>query len=117
VALQLAEAGARVALLARSVDQLEETAAKLQAEGGVALVVPADLADADAVAEAATTVAKDLGADDMLVNNAAVAQPAGPTVSTPPAAWSAAFAVNVEAPIRLTLALLPALLERVGAGS
>jgi NAD(P)-dependent dehydrogenase (short-subunit alcohol dehydrogenase family) len=56
VALQLAEGGARVALVARSVDQLEETAATLRGEGGVALVVPADLADHDAVADAAHTV-------------------------------------------------------------
>ena len=112
MALQLAEGGAQVALLARSVDQLEETAATLRAEGGVALVLPADLADPDAVAEAAATAAKELGPVDILVNNAAVVQPAGPTVSTPPAGWSSAFAVNVDAPIRLTLALLPAMLER-----
>ena len=112
VALQLAEGGARVALLARSVDQLEETAATLRGEGGVALVLPADLADPDAVAQAAATTAKELGPVDILVNNAATVQPAGPTVSTPPAGWSSAFAVNVVAPIRLTLVLLPAMLER-----
>ena len=112
VALQLAEGGARVALLARSVDQLEETAATLRGEGGVALVLPADLADHDAVAEAAATAAKELGPVDILVNNAAMVQPTGPTVSTPPTGWSSAFAVNVQAPIRLTLALLPAMLER-----
>jgi NAD(P)-dependent dehydrogenase (short-subunit alcohol dehydrogenase family) len=112
VALRLAEAGARVALVARSIDQLEETAATLRGEGGVALVLPADLADRDAVAEAAATAVKELGSVDILVNNAAVVQPAGPTVSTSRAGWSRAFAVNVEAPIRLTLALLPAMLER-----
>jgi NAD(P)-dependent dehydrogenase (short-subunit alcohol dehydrogenase family) len=112
VALQLAEGGARVALLARSVDQLEETAATLRSEGGVALVLPADLANPDAVAEAAETAAKELGPVDILVNNAAVVQPAGPTLATAPAGWSSAFAVNVQAPIRLTLALLPEMLER-----
>jgi NAD(P)-dependent dehydrogenase (short-subunit alcohol dehydrogenase family) len=112
VALRLAEAGARVALVARSVDQLEETAASLRAEGGVALVLPADLADPDAVADAAATAGKELGPVDILVNNAAVVEPAGPTVSTTPAGWSLAFAVNVQAPIRLTLALLPAMLDR-----
>ena len=101
-----------MALVARSVDQLEETAATLRAEGGVALVLPADLAHPDAVAEAAATAAKELGPVDILVNNAAVVEPAGPTVSTPPAGWSSAFAVNVQAPIRLTLALLPAMLDR-----
>ncbi len=112
VALQLADAGAFVGLVARSVDQLEETAATLRAEGGVALALPADLADPDAAAEAAATAVKELGPVDILVNNAAVVEPAGPTVSTPPAGWSSAFAVNVQAPIRLTLALLPAMLER-----
>jgi 3-oxoacyl-[acyl-carrier protein] reductase len=112
VALRLAEAGAGVALVARSIDQLEETAAALRAEGGVALVLPADLTDPDAAAGAAATAARELGPIDILVNNAAVVQPAGPTVSTPPAGWSSAFAVNVEAPIRLTLAVLPAMLER-----
>jgi NAD(P)-dependent dehydrogenase (short-subunit alcohol dehydrogenase family) len=112
VALQLAEGGARVALVARSVDQLEETAATMRGEGGVALVVPADLADHDAVAKAAATAGKELGPVDLLVNNAAVVQPAGPTVSTALSAWSSAFAVNVEAPILLTLALLPAMIDR-----
>jgi NAD(P)-dependent dehydrogenase (short-subunit alcohol dehydrogenase family) len=112
VALRLAEAGARVALVARSVDQLEETAATLRAGGGVALVVPADLADPDAVAEAAVKAVKELGPVDILVNNAAVVEPVGPTVSTLPTGWSSAFAVNAEAPIRLTLALLPVMLER-----
>jgi NAD(P)-dependent dehydrogenase (short-subunit alcohol dehydrogenase family) len=75
-------------------------------------VLPADLADHDAVAEAAATAADELGPVDLLVNNAAVVQPVGPTVSTALSAWSSAFAVNVEAPIRLTLALVPAMLER-----
>ena len=112
VALQLAQDGARVAVLARSVDQLEETAATLRGEGGVALVVPADLGDHDAVARVARITAKELGPVDILVNNAAVVQPAGPTTSTTPAGWSSAFAVNLDAPIRLTFALLPTMLQR-----
>ena len=48
-------------------------------------MLPADLADHDAVAEAAATAAKELGPVDILVNNAAVVEPAGPTVSTAPA--------------------------------
>ena len=112
VALGLAEGGAQVALLARSVDQLEETAAAVRSRGGTAELVPADLANPDAVADAAMQLAKELGQIDILVNNAAVVQPAGPTITTDPGKWSQAFAVNVAAPIQLTLALVPSMLER-----
>jgi 3-oxoacyl-[acyl-carrier protein] reductase len=112
LAFQLADSGAQVALLARSVSQLEETAEKLRAEGGVAVVVPADLGDPDAVSEAAGRAVKELGPVDILINNAAVVQPVGPTVTTAPRAWASAFAVNVDAPVRLALALLPSMLER-----
>jgi 3-oxoacyl-[acyl-carrier protein] reductase len=112
VALQLADSGARLALLARSVTQLEETAEKLRAEGGMAVVVAADLGDPDAVSEAAGRAVKELGPVDILVNNAAVVQPAGPTVTAGPGAWATALAVNVDAPVRLTLAVLPSMLEK-----
>jgi 3-oxoacyl-[acyl-carrier protein] reductase len=112
VALQLADIGVQVALLARSVSQLDETAEKVRAEGGVAVVVPADLGDPGAVSEAAEMAVKALGPIDILVNNAAVVQPAGPTVTTGSGAWATAFAVNVDAPVRLALALLPSMLER-----
>jgi NAD(P)-dependent dehydrogenase (short-subunit alcohol dehydrogenase family) len=112
VANQLAAGGAEVALLARSIDQLEETAAVVRSHGGSAVVVPADLADPDAVRDAAMRLGKELGPIDILVNNAAVVQPVGSTITTDPEAWHRAFAVNVDAPIRLTLALVPSMLER-----
>jgi NAD(P)-dependent dehydrogenase (short-subunit alcohol dehydrogenase family) len=112
VALQLADRGAHVALLARSVGQLEKTAEAVRAEGGLAVVVPADLGVPGAASGAVERIVDALGTVDILVNNAAMVQPAGPTVSTEPAAWATAFALNVEAPVRLTLALLPAMLQR-----
>ena len=112
VALGLAQRGARVALLARSADQLEETAGAVVARGGRALMVRADLGDPDAVAAAAVRAASELGPVDVLVNNAAVVQPAGPTLATDPGAWAKAWAVNVDAPVRLTLALAPAMRDR-----
>ena len=112
IATQLAAGGAEVALLARSVDELEETAAAIRSRGGCAVVVPADLADPDAVSDAATRLAGELGPIDILVNNAAVVQPAGPTIATDTAAWHRAFAVNVDAPVQLTLRLVPSMLER-----
>lgn len=112
VAIQLAAGGAEVALLARSVDELEETAAVVRSSGGSAMVVPADLADPDAVTDAAAHLTKELGSIDILVNNAAVVQPAGPTVTTTAEAWQRAFAVNVDAPVQLTLRLVPTMAKR-----
>lgn len=112
VAVQLAAGGAEVALLARSVDELEATASAVRSGGGSAVVVPADLADPDAVLDVVARLAKELEPIDILVNNAAVVQPAGPTTTTDTEAWHHAFAVNVFAPVQLSLRLVPSMLER-----
>ena len=78
VALQLAKAGAQVALFARSVDQLGETVATVRGLDGSAVVIPASLGDPDAVAKAAARVTRDVGPVDILVNNSAVVSTAGP---------------------------------------
>jgi NAD(P)-dependent dehydrogenase (short-subunit alcohol dehydrogenase family) len=72
VALELAAGGAQVALLARSLGQLDEASEAVRAKGGIALVLQADVADPEAVADAATQAEKELGAVDILINNAAV---------------------------------------------
>ncbi|HEY3843932.1 MAG TPA: SDR family oxidoreductase, partial [Acidimicrobiales bacterium] len=112
VALELAAGGAQLALLARALDQLDETAQAVRAKGGAAAVLQADVADSAAVAEAATRAQKELGPVDILVNNAAVVQPVGPTVTASPTEWASAFAVNVDAPFHFTQAVLPSMLER-----
>jgi NAD(P)-dependent dehydrogenase (short-subunit alcohol dehydrogenase family) len=112
VALDLAASGAQVALLARSPDQLDETARAVRAQGCNAAVLQTDLGDPEAVAEAAARAETQLGPVDILINNAAVVQPVGPTVTVPRAAWSSAFAVNVDAPFHFTQALLPSMLDR-----
>jgi NAD(P)-dependent dehydrogenase (short-subunit alcohol dehydrogenase family) len=75
-------------------------------------VVAADLADRDAVTDAAARVTNEVGPVDILVNNAAVVQPVGPTIAADPEEWRTAFAVNVEAPVHLTLSFLPSMLDR-----
>src|SRR5579884_4195701 len=60
--------GARVALLARGVDDLNAAAAEVEAAGGKALVLPTDMADPDAVEAAAAAVERQFGAIDVWVN-------------------------------------------------
>ena len=62
--------GADVALLARGRDGLDAAAKEVEAAGGRALIVPTDVADADAVGAAAARVEAELGPVDVWVNNA-----------------------------------------------
>jgi len=62
--------GDRVALLARGRAGLDAAAAEVRAAGGEALPIPCDVADADAVEEAATAIEAELGPIDVWVNNA-----------------------------------------------
>ncbi len=62
--------GDKVALLARSEEELEGAAREIEATGGTALVVPTDVADADAVEAAADRVERELGPIDVWVSDA-----------------------------------------------
>ena len=67
---RFAERGARIGLIARGHDRLEATRREVEALGGRALVLPADVADADAIEHAALRVEAELGPIDVWVNNA-----------------------------------------------
>ena len=112
IALGLAADGARVALLARSVDQLVEVATAVSAADGTALVVPTDVGDPESVYKAVAAVLAEFGTVDILINDAAVVAPLGPTVNVDADEWDLAFAVNVAGPLRLTQAVLPGMIER-----
>lgn len=112
VALELARTGATVALLARSGDELEESARQVRAAGGSALVVQADLGDLAQVEAAAERIRDRLGDPDVLVNNAGVVWPLGPSAGNDPAEWARAITINLTAVATLTFAFLPTMLER-----
>ena len=70
IALALAQCGARVALAARTMSELEKAQAEIEAGGGQALCVPTDVSlEADVQALVARTVTH-FGRLDILVNNA-----------------------------------------------
>ncbi|MFC8449264.1 SDR family oxidoreductase [Kitasatospora sp. NPDC057223] len=71
----LAANGARVALLARRTDRLEDLAAKITADGGQALAVTVDVTDQASVDSAAARVREAYGLVDLVVNNAGVMLP------------------------------------------
>src|SRR5688572_14680119 len=67
-----ARRGARVGLLARGRDGLEGARRDVEAAGGRALVLPADVASADEVEAAAAIVENEFGPIDIWINNAMV---------------------------------------------
>lgn len=75
IARGYARAGASVVLVARTRAQLEDVAAEIRAEGGVALVAPADVTDRVAVAAAIDATTARFGRLDLVVANAGALAP------------------------------------------
>ncbi|HEY4357537.1 MAG TPA: 3-oxoacyl-[acyl-carrier-protein] reductase [Acidobacteriaceae bacterium] len=71
-ALELAKAGATVALAARSVDKLEAAVAEIAAAGGQAKAFALDLASEESIKACAKAVLAEFGKVDVLVNNAGI---------------------------------------------
>ena len=71
-ALELARAGATVALAARNTEKLASVAAEIAAAGGTAHVFALDVASEDSIKECAKTVIAQLGGVHILVNNAGI---------------------------------------------
>ena len=110
VCVGLAEQGARVAVLARSADQVHDTVKQISASHGEALAVPVDISDPNQVGETLAVVERRLGPVEVLVNNAAVVWPLGPSSGIDARQWAAAIAINVTAAARLSFMVLPGML-------
>jgi NAD(P)-dependent dehydrogenase (short-subunit alcohol dehydrogenase family) len=107
IARQLSEAGASVAMVARSRADLDRAAS---ACGGRSF--PADVADPAAVVELAERVSQAFaGAPDIIVNSAG-AFGLSPVAATEPSDFQRQVAVNLTAPFLLIRAFLPAMLAR-----
>ena len=107
VAERFAEEGARVAVLARTRKDLEDTAHTIRARGGETLVVACDLADAPSVEAAARTCVEAFGTIDVLVNNAGVYEGLGKAVRVRVEDYDRTMSVNVRGPWLLVRQLAP----------
>lgn len=112
IAQGLAGAGATVAVVARSADELAETVRMIEEAGGRALALPADVADRAAVEGAVARVEAELGPVDLLVNNAGLLQPIGLAWEVDPDAWWRCVEVNLRGPYLCARAVLPGMVTR-----
>jgi len=112
IAHALAEAGADVAVLARTRDEVDQVAIEIAETGSRSLALTADQADRLAVDEAVGTVDAAWGGVDILVNNAGVLGPVGPSHEVDPDAWIEALRINAGGCYLCSRAVLPGMIAR-----
>ena len=108
-AYAFAEAGANVALIARSTDEIAEIAGKI---GDKALAIPCDVSRYSEVASAVEATAKTFGGLDILINNAGVVDPIGHLQDTDPEAWSRTIDINVKGVMHGLHATMPGMISQ-----
>jgi len=105
-ATEMAREGASVALVGRRKDRLDDLAAEITSAGGRALVLPADVTDADAAAEVVQRTVEDLGRLDTLVNNAGLML-LGPAPGADLNEWRRMIDINLMGLMYATHAAVP----------
>jgi NAD(P)-dependent dehydrogenase (short-subunit alcohol dehydrogenase family) len=109
-----AREGAAVALAARTKSDLEAAAREVEAAGGRALVLAADVSDPDQAAKLSSDTVAGLGRLDILVNNAGIGA-RGRVDELALADWDRAFAVNLRGVFLVTRAAVPQM-KKLGGG-
>jgi short-subunit dehydrogenase len=111
LAVELAKRGARLGLVARRAEALAGIARSIEANGGLAIVLPADVRDADSLRQAAEQLRSQVGSVDVLIANAGI----GPTRDASgmdPAEVSEVININVVGAVNSVAAVVPQMLAR-----
>jgi len=116
IALAYAEAGADVVCAARSLDQIEETAAQVRALGRRALAVRCDVLERAQLEQLVDASLAEFGRIDVLVNNAG-GWPPKAALRTSEKSFEEAFRFNVTSAFLLTRLCVPRMVETAGGGA
>jgi NAD(P)-dependent dehydrogenase (short-subunit alcohol dehydrogenase family) len=111
VAQRFGEAGARVAVAARTTREIEAVAGELTARGSDAIAVPCDVASTPSVTDAVDAVMRRFGRVDVLVNNAGIAESA-PVARLDEELWTRTIETNLTGTYRCTRAVVPGMIDR-----
>ena len=111
IALTLAEAGADVAIAARTLSQVEQVADEIRALNRHSLALQADVTDPIRVDQMVTHVTNELGRIDILVNNAGISGTSS-LASFSNDAWNRIIETNLSGPFYCCRAVASQMLER-----
>ncbi len=114
-ALKLAEAGAVVGVLGRTRNELRETAAEIEAAGGRAIVLEADVADENAMQHSIDALLAETGRLDIVIANAGVNGVWAPIDDLKPEEWDQTIRVNLRGTYLTLHASVPHLKRQGGA--
>jgi len=112
IALHQARSGAKVAVLARTAGEIDETASLIGGEGGVAISLSVDLVDRQAVEHTLNRVASELGPIDLVVNNHGSFRAFGPIWECDPDVWWQDVEINLRGTFHTCRVVAPAMLAR-----
>ncbi len=112
-ALAFAKEGADIVAVDLDQERLAGTSRAVEALGRRCVPHACDVSSAAAVEAMALEVAADIGAPDVVVNNAGIAF-LGPFLETPIAAWDAVLGVNLMGVVHVSRAFLPAMIKAGG---
>lgn len=111
LAIALAQEGVNVGLIARTEADLQNVAEELKTFNVHVAIATADVASIDSVNTAVAKVKTDLGAIDILINNAGISS-FGSFMELEPARWEEIVKVNLFGAYYVTRAVLPEMIDR-----
>jgi NAD(P)-dependent dehydrogenase (short-subunit alcohol dehydrogenase family) len=112
IALALAKYGAKVAVMARSTIEVEQVANEIRAMGGMALALSGDVGSYADVQHVVAQTTTELGAIDILVNNAAIIYVGGLIEETNPETWLQTQQINLVGTYYTIHEILPGMKTR-----
>lgn len=112
IALQQAREGARVGVISRTAKEIDKTVSMIEAEGGRAIALTADVSDYAAVENVFAKIADQLGPVDLLVNNHGSFQAFGPIWECDPETWWQDVEINLRGTFHTCRAVAPIMLGR-----
>ncbi|WP_127496094.1 3-ketoacyl-ACP reductase [Paenibacillus glycanilyticus] len=111
VAIAFAQEGIHVGLVGRTLDNLHKVAEELKPYGVKVALASADVADLASITAAVESIRSELGAIDILINNAGIGKFGG-FMDLTPEDWTNIIDVNVKGVYYTTRAVLPEMIER-----